>query len=295
MDFLKENLFYVVLAAAVIVVSVPSYIVGAQRRDAVRKAQSDAERKVKGVETKARSVRIVPPETMAAAKAFKEGMEQEKEKLGAILAESDERFDNMFLVSVDKPGAVPDGKTYKAAYYAAFDELNERIVKAGLKTTEDSPLGERDEWSGTPSEFDIRVTQKRYWILKALVDIVTDPECGIMSVQSIRTDHVPNGNGDNRPHGSGMFWIYPIQMEFSIDFRKLPVFLDKLVGNEDIFFDVPGFLKLTRSFDESKAVYVPAVSLTFYFRAWDYISTPFEKQNLKKYRNKPKSNNRNRG
>jgi hypothetical protein len=286
MDFLKENLFYVILIAAVIVVSVPSYVLGSRRRETVRQAQSRADRTIEQLTRRANSVRIVPDETIEAAKVYREGVEGEKEKILAVLNRSDRHLDRQFLVDPAQPGALPDAEMYKQAYYAAFAELNSRIEKAGLRTTQESPLGKRDDWGvSRPSEFDIRVTQKKYWILKALVDIMTDPECGVLSVQSIKIDNVPNRpNVHNRPHASDMFWIYPMTLEFTIDFRKLPVFLDRLVNCEDVFFEVPGFMKMTRAFDETKAVYIPQVSLTFYFRAWDYISTKFERDNLAQYK-----------
>ena len=42
MDFLKNNLFYVILVAAVLVVSIPSFILATRRQEQVTKALADA-------------------------------------------------------------------------------------------------------------------------------------------------------------------------------------------------------------------------------------------------------------
>ena len=297
MDFLKDNLFYAVMIGAVIAVSVPSYVLGAKRREAVRLAMNQAETKIRQLGTRVNKLEKVGDETLERAGEFKKAWNLEKERVLARLLEADRHLDHDFLVPVDAKTGLPPPEDYKQAYYKAYGSLAGRIQKAGLKSTKKSPLPERENWkTRRPTEFEMRVTQKKYWILKALVDILTDPECGVVSVQQVVLDHVPNAqNVYNRPDGAGRFWRYPVRIEMIIDFQRFPVFMEKFISREDIFFDPPGFWKMVRAFDETKPVYVPQVSVSFYVDVWDYISTKFEKGNREMFRRRAQRENKGGG
>lgn len=281
MDFLKDNLFYVVLAAAVLVVSVPCYLLGAARADEVRRAQNLAGNRIRTLKKRATTLQKVTPEAKDRAKTYREEHEQQKEKVLNQLRNADRHLDYDFLVEPEKPGGTPPPERYKEVYYNAYRQLLKRLE--GLKTTKKQPLPNREDWgSQRPNQFAIRMSQKRYWILKAMVDILTDPECGVRSVQNIALDMDPRDmNGHNRLLGG--YWVYPMRLEFQIDFRTFPVFQEKLINNEDVFFNPPGVWFMNRAFDDTKAVYVPVVSVSFDCDVWDYVSTPFEKDNAQKY------------
>jgi hypothetical protein len=80
-----------------------------------------------------------------------------------------------------------------------------------------------------------------------------------------------------------MFWRYPFSIDFIIDFRNFPVFLEKLVSHKEVLFEAPGFWRIARAFDETKGVYAPHVSVSLYCLAWDFISTDYEKVWLKEF------------
>jgi len=285
MDFLKDNLFYVILVAGIIVVSVPSYILGSQRREVVRRAQRQLENKLRMQANRAAQVKIISDEVLAAAREYNEAFKKEKEEIMQALRRSDNHLDRDFLVEPPAPGKVPEGERYKQAYYRAYRQLQRRLKEAGLTAKDGSPLPAMEDWGARrPVEFDIRVTQKKYWILKAIVDILTDPEVGVVSVQKVMLDYVPNARGSfNHPTKNKQFWLYPVRIEMIIDFRDFPVFLEKMINNEEIFFEPPGLWKMTRAFDETKAVYIPQVSVSFDCTVWDYIQTNHEKANLVEY------------
>ncbi len=286
MDFLKDNLFYVILIAAIIVVSIPSYILGSQRRQEIRRAQQEAETQIRHYRTRAAGVERVDDAALEAARQHRQQFEAEKDAIIDLMARSWRHMDYEFLVEPAAPGELPDAERYKEAYYDAYARLNQRMRDAGLVTTRESPLPQMEDWGPRrPSERAIRVTQKKYWILNALVDVFTDREAGVVSVQRVLLDHVPNEPDTyNRPTADGRFWLYPLRIEFIIDFRHFPVFLEKLINREDVFFEPPGHWKMARAFDESQAVYSPQVSVSFDCRVWDYIQTDFEQANLAAHR-----------
>jgi len=286
MDFFKDNIFYVILVAAVIVVSVPSYILGSQRRQKIRRVTQQTETKLRQHKTRAGLVDIVTAQALEAATEYKKGFVQQKQTIVELIRRSNRHLDEDFLVEPTEPGGTPDGEKYKQAYYKAYRRLQQRIEQAGLKTTQDSPLPPIDTWptGKRPGDFGIRVTQKKYWIIKALVDVLTDEDAGVVSVQRVLLDNIPNVKGGfNRPTSNRQFWVYPMRIELNIDFRDFPVFLEKLINNEEILFEPPGVWKMTRAFDESKAVYIPQMTVSFDCNVWDYIETEFEKSNLFQY------------
>ncbi len=285
MDFLKDNLFYVLLAVAVLIVSVPSYIVASGRVNKIRVGQKTADRVLTTWEKKVPNMARVSPEAIKKAEEYKKSFEKEKDAILQELANEDKHLDGEFLVPVQE-GGIPDAEAYKQAYFAAYDELRKRLVAAGLASGEKPVLPGREKWgSSRPTPYAIRVTQKKYWILKALVDVLTDPECGVKSVQSIKLDlDTRNPKGENKPDSGEKFWIYPMSLDFQIDVRDFPVFLEKLSSCKDVFFYVPGNWQMTRAFDETQAVYVPVVAVSLYCEVWDYISTQFERDNLKAYK-----------
>lgn len=286
MEFFKDNLFYVILVAAIIVVSVPSYILGSQRRQEIRRVTQQTESKLRQHKVRADSVSIVTDQALEAATAYKKGFAQQKRAIAELMRLSNRHLDRDFLVEPAEPDGTPDGEEYMQAYHKAYDELRQRIERAGLKTTNNSPLPPMDTWptGKRPNDFAIRVTQKKYWIIKALVDVFTDEDSGVVSVQRVELDNIPNFPGSfNRPTSDKQFWVYPMRIELNIDFRDFPIFLEKLINNEEILFEPPGQWKMTRAFDESKAVYIPLMTVSFDCNAWDYIDTPFEKSNLVEY------------
>jgi len=138
----------------------------------------------------------------------------------------------------------------------------------------------------TPSGSDIRISQKQYWIVKELVDLFTAPESGVKSVTSVKLDFVPNAPGAlNKPDSRNTFWVYPMSLEFQIDFRDFRVFFEKLLDDKSVLF-MPGNYLIERAFDSSKPVYVPFVQVSLYCEVWDYVSTPFEQENLAAYKAK---------
>jgi len=252
----------------------------------INRAQESASSKLRGLSNKLNSIKLVSREVLDAAAQFKTDYAAQKGKVIELVRKSNEHLDYDFIVDVAKRGQVPPDEPYKQTWYEKYGELQRRIERAGLKSTQNSPLPLMDTWKGRPREFDIRVTQKKYWIVKALVDVLTDPDCGVVSVQNIVLDNVPLAEGvQNGPDARKMFWRYPFTIDFIIDFRKFPVFLEKLVGNEEILFVAPGFWKIARSFDEDRAVYVPQVSVSLYCQVWDFISAGYEQQWLRQYEN----------
>lgn len=291
MDFLKSNAFYVILAVAVLVVALPSYFLGNQRVQDIRVGQSQAEKSLRGLDRTVDSIKRVSPEAAAAAEEYNAAFAQDRKDVIKVLKERDRYLDYTFLVEPTTPDGVPPGEAYKLAYYAAYDKLKKSLIDSGLSTDEEKPLKARENWkSKTPPAEAIRITQKKYLILKELVDVLTDVECGVMSVQRIALDSVPNGsNAQNRPDSSGMFWTYPMLLDLQIDLSKFPIFLERLVGNERLFFYPRGNMQITRAFDESQPVYVEKVSVSMYVQVWDYISTDFERQQLDIFRAKEKA------
>lgn len=297
MDFFKDNVFYLILVAAIIVVSVPSYILGSQRRQEIRRVTQQTETKLRRHKVRADSVEIVTDQALEAAREYKKGFEQQKQTIVDLMLRSNRHLDRDFLVAPAEPGGTPDGEKYKQAYYQAYRRLQQRVEQAGLKTTRNSPLPPMDTWptGRRPGDFDIRVTQKKYWIIKALVDVLTDEDAGVVSVQRVLLDNIPNiAGGFNRPTRDRQFWVYPMRIELNIDFRDFPVFLEKLINNEEILFEPPGLWKMTRAFDESKAVYIPQVTVSFDCNVWDYIETQFERDNLVQYLKKQQPGRRRR-
>ncbi|MCD6406051.1 MAG: hypothetical protein J7M19_09510 [Planctomycetes bacterium] len=284
MDFLKDNIFYVLLAVAVLIVSVPSYIVASGRVNKIRVGQKAADLVLTRLEKEVSDIARVSPEVLEKAGEYKKSFEKERAAILQNLADADRHLDGEFLVPAE--GGIPDGEAYKKAYFTAYGALQKRLVEAGLVGGENSVLPGREKWgSSRPAPYAIRVTQKKYWILKALVDVLTEPECGVKSVQSIKIDlDTRNPKGENRPDGGEKFWIYPMSLDFQIDVRAFPVFLEKMSSYKDVFFYIPGNWEMARAFDETQAVYVPVVAVSLYCEVWDYISTEFERDNLKAYK-----------
>jgi hypothetical protein len=283
MDILKNNLFYLILVAAVLIVSVPSYILASRRQEHVNKARSDAEALIRGLANSAKRLEPVSEDALELAADYRRGWEEQEAKVFELLQEADAHLDSDFLVPAAE-GKTPDPEQYKAAYNAGYDALSNRLVAARLANPGNSPLPKKANLeTRLPTPEDIRISQKQYWIVKEFVDILTDPACQVKSVRNIDIDYVPNQLGmNNKPDPTRTFWVYPALLEFQIDFRTFPVLMQKFLENRNVVF-FPETYEITRSFDDTKPVYTPTVAVQIYCPVWDYISTPFETSQLEAY------------
>ncbi len=281
MDFLKNNLFYVILVGAVLVISIPSYMLAAQRRGAYEKARSDAVKRVGTLEKSAAKVTVISPLALTEAEQYRKAWEEQRESLHRMLEASDRHMDVDFLIAPPAPGETPDPEQYKIAYKNAYDQLSLQLSKAGLADARTQPLPKAANFENrVPTPAQIRISQKQYWILKELVDLFSDPDSGVKAVTSVTLDYVPNATDAlNGPDSTKTFWRFPMRLEFQMDFRYFPVLLEKLLENKNVMLMPDGYF-IERAFDPSKPVYVPLVQVSLYCEAWDYISTEFEKKNL---------------
>jgi hypothetical protein len=286
MDFLRNNLFYVILLAGVLVISVPSYILASSRQDRYKKALVAAEAAIRSVQADVSRLKGVTDESISEANAYRKQWEDQKDKVFEEVRLASKHLNYDFLVAPAKEGDTPAADAYRAAYNTAYDELIGRLVTLKLTDlkTQVLPAKVTFDEKTLPTPDQIRITQKQYWIVKALVDILADPACGIQGVTDVSLDFVPNSpNGTNGPDSTRTFWLYPVIIEVEMDFRSFPVLLQKLLANEDIIF-YPLDYDLQRSFDDTKPVYTPTVTMTMYGQVYDYISTPWDTANLDKYK-----------
>lgn len=292
MDFLKNNLFYVILLAVVLVVCIPSFILASAREKKASEASDSAGKTVRTIETQVNALKPVSAEAIARAKAYQAAWKEEIAKVRGMMAAADKHLDGDFLVEAGANG-LPAAEAYRTAYYQAFDGLTARLAKAGLLEKSAKPIVGRaylDE--GPPTAYQIRVTQKQYWILDEIVSILTSPECTVIRVTDVRLDAMPNeavsrSRPDNaKQPGQSNFWVYPLKIDFQVDFRTLPVLFSKFVNDEKICFIPDGYV-IVRAFDETQPVYVPVVAVTLYCQVWDYMSTDFEKSLRDAYKAPP--------
>lgn len=286
MDILKKNLFYVILIAAVLVISVPSFILASQRQEKIKKAMSDADNKLDGLRKIVKNLKPVNTKALQEADKFSEQWEAQRARAHELLKQANKHMDDDFLVAPDKPNGTPDPAKYRAAYSAGYDALVKSLGR--LMDGKKGKFSTKATFVMLPTPDQIQISQKQFWILKELAATLADPDCALKDVSNVSLDFVPNVEGvANQPDDSGRFWIYPIRIDFRIDFRAFPLFLQKLVDNQNVMFFVDAFT-ITRSFEESKPVYVPIVAVTLYCQAWDYINVAneFEKNNLNAYKGK---------
>ena len=212
--------------------------------------------------------------------------EEQKGKVFEEIKLASKHLNYDFLVAPAKEGDMPAADAYRAAYNTAYDELIDRLVTLKLAEAKVPVLPAKVTFNekALPTADQIRITQKQYWIVKALVDILADPACKIQNVTDVKLDFVPNApNATNGPDGTRTFWLYPVMIEVEMDFRAFPVFLQKLLTNQDIIF-YPLDYDVLRSFDDTKPVYSPTVSVTMYGQVYDYIDTPWDKANLNNFK-----------
>ena len=288
MEFLKNNLFYVLLVVGVILISVPSHILGSQRSRRVIKAQSKADQELGKLETTVKKMTLVSEDAIKAAEEYNISF---KEKLNVVkqrMKKAGEHLDYDFLIAPKKREGVPDAEDYRTVFTTEYNKLAQRIADADLKKGRENPLPLSPVDAEIPTAKHIRILQKRYWITKELVDAFVDPECGIKSVGLIEVDNYLNAAAaSNSPDGAGRFWRYPINLEFEIDIRRYPIFLHRLLNNENVTFYVD-MVRIDRDFREDRQVYVPTVSVEIYATVRDYISTEFEKEQLKIFKDNKK-------
>lgn len=289
MDFLKNNLFYVILIAVVLVVSIPSYMLASSRNLEAKQAESQVASRLRSQQGIVRNLKPVSAAALARAEEFQKEWADQIAKVQSVMKRGDSHLDNDFLIRPPEGKPVPLGEEYKAAYNAAYAELNRRLVAAGLAEVSSSPLPKKVQFGGSIPNKYIRISQKEYWILKEFVDVLVDPDCHITKVSGVGLDARINADGSlSRPDNmrnpeQSTFWRYPVKFEIQMDFRYFRVFLDKLINNENITF-VPDGYKITRAFDESEPIFVPLVAVSLYGAVWDYISTDFELAMLKEVR-----------
>jgi hypothetical protein len=289
MEFLKNNLFYVILVAAVLVISIPSYILASAREAKHALAVADAQQKLNIIKNQAERLQPVAPDALKKAGEYQQGWAALVKQVEDMMSASDTHMDREFLVPA-ADGDLPDPVAYKAAYGKAYDELVARLVAAKIADADKSPLDRKADWSDrTPAPKEIRVTQKQYWILKELVDMFTDPACHVRHVTSVALDIVPNQAGaSNHPYNvdkpaESKFWVYPVKLDFQIDFRYFNIFLGKLADDDKVMFVTDSY-SVARGFSEQDAVYEPVVAVSLYCLVYDYISSDFEKASLAQYK-----------
>jgi hypothetical protein len=269
-----------------ILISVPSFILAAQRQVQIRKAMSDADNRFSGLEKTAKILIPVSGKAIEEAKQFGEAWRARRATVLELLKQANKHMDDDFLVEPDKPNETPDPAKYRAAYSAGYDALVKSF--GPLMDAKRAKFSTKAAFVTLPTPDEIQISQKQFWILKELAAILTDPECALKDVSSVSLDFVPNVRDvQNKPDDTGRFWVYPIRIDFRIDFRALPILLQKLANNQNVMFFADAFT-VNRSFEESKPVYAPIVAVTLFCQAWDYINdaNAFEKKNLETYRAK---------
>jgi len=283
MDFLKNNLFYVILVAAVLLVSIPSYILASQKQARNRQALTIAQGLVDGMKVSVQGLKVYSDAALAAARSYNEEWLKQKNDVVAIVEKTSKHLNDDFLVQPARPGDIPDAEAYKTAYNAAYDKLIARLK--GMYEKE-QPLPEKAKFGDKrPTPTQIRISQRQYWIVKELVDLFTDPALGVKAVRSVKLDYVPNRkDGTVTPKNDNTFWVYPMELDFQIDFRTFPVFLQKLIDDPNVMFFPDGY-RVARAFDETSPVYVPTVAVVMYCEVWHYISSTsaYDKNELQAY------------
>jgi len=282
MDFLKNNLFYVILVAGILVISVPSFILASQRQESIRKAISDANTVLTGIQMKVKNLKPVTKTALDEAQRFKKEWEAQRTKAHELLRQADRHMDEDFLVPPAKSGLTPDPIEYRNAYNSSYDGMVQALVKANLLNAKKPAFSSKAYFAERlPTPEEIRISQKQYWILKELAAAFASSDSLVKEIDAVMLDINPaSSDAANQPDETGRFWVYPIRMDFRIDFRSFPLFLEKLLEGKDVMFFVDSFT-VSRAFDESKPVYAPIVAVTLYCQVWDYISTSFEEKNLK--------------
>ncbi len=122
MEFLKNNLFYVILVAAVLVISIPSYILASAREAKHNAAVAAAQTSLNGIKSMADNLKPVAPEALKKADEYQKAWIDLVKTVEDKMSASDTHMDREFLVPA-ADGGLPDPAAYKAAYDKAYDEL----------------------------------------------------------------------------------------------------------------------------------------------------------------------------
>jgi hypothetical protein len=105
MDFLKNNLFYVILVAAVLVVSIPSFILASRRQEQVTKALADARSELNKVKASFTRLKPVSDAALKEAEGYRQKWQDQKALILEQVKAANEHLDNDFLGGPVAPGA----------------------------------------------------------------------------------------------------------------------------------------------------------------------------------------------
>ena len=287
MDFIKNNLFYVIVAAAVIAIAVPSFLLARAKDGVYKRSLSDANTILGRMESGVTSLENVSENALAEAQAYQQGWKEQLEQARGLMIEKDKHLDEDFLIPVSRPGETPPAEEYKIAYEKAYGDIGERLARTKLTPSsalKDVLPSRANFGEAFPTPDQIRLTQKQYWMVKEIVDVLAKPELSVRNLSKIELSYVPNVTGEtNHPDPTGTLWVYPVTLTFEMDFRNFPILLQELINNGNVIFYPTGY-KIARAFDESTPQYVPWVKVVMGVEIWEYISTPFDKANLETFK-----------
>lgn len=282
MDFIKNNLFYIILVVVVLAISVPSYVLASRQMSMNTAAVAKGTQEWKRVDGQLKGLKNVTDEAMAASEKFKAAAAADLRKCLEDMKVANRHLDEDFLIPTEirgEFGPIPKKELYKPAYNAKYAELGMELVKAGLVASPRNwVLPPRvDFGQAMPDEVDIRASQKQYWMVKEVVSLLADPECGIKSVTKVALDYAPpskNPDAKNHADETKAFWIYPMNIDVQMDFRYFPVLLEKMVNDKNLMI-YPIAYKVQRTVDETQPVFVPTVAVSLSCEIREYISSPY--------------------
>jgi len=172
MNFLKKNPFWLAcIIALVVLLVVYAVLVDPKRR--ANNRMLDEVVKLHGKIERLNDRKVVPDsEMLDGARLQRQENENELAELAFRFAEMDQELES-FIVDLAPGKKIPDGVEFKAEYVKRTHELKEFLKKKNVKLVEkafDFP-----SW-GTriPSDEEIKLYQKRFWVQKAVAEIMAE-------------------------------------------------------------------------------------------------------------------------
>ena len=244
MNIIKENMFFVVMGAVVLLALV-LFLVLVQPIKSENAAREKDVQNLLARLTRLRDKNEVPNEV--AIRAGGEYSKKYEDQLRALIDESSDALSKKQL-STDLPSLAPEEKeapgAFKTVYQKDVELLKRRLDEKRITT------GSKDVWyfwdwgDGVPKQAEQReLATKEYSLMHELIEIIASPELSVMQLDclevnpgEVRTGEYAMGRGPTvRSRVEPYFDVYPFVLEIRMPFQKYELLLrDLLTARREI-------------------------------------------------------------
>ena len=242
MDIIKENMFFVVMGA-VVLVALALFLVVVQGQEAENKRiESDVQGLKSSMERLLRLGEKLPTKVaIPAAEKYRGKHVEQVEVLKTQLSKMQLSTELPGLGTDEGPGA------FKTVYEKKVDELKRQLQEKGIASGPET-WHTWDWGEDVPSQEVQRVlATKEYSLIRELLEIIISPELHVMQLDRIevnpgetRTGEYSAKDAANRPRRDPYFDVYPFVLELRMPFQRHELLVRELLRSKE---EIPIYIR----------------------------------------------------